>query len=155
MVGALVYQSFHEGMLETIGGLKRWLSIYVFPLISFNGDYIGIIGDKPIDHGYNINYEEFTDITEALEKYEDVRLCVLTGDSPDDIEPISLEDYEHPEDVLYILGFDYGDVEFEKLEKYKDRCDFVHIDTEGNFSALWSHTVLGITLWDRYRKKWQ
>ena len=79
MVGAIVYESFHEGMLECIGGLKRWLSIYVFPLISFGGEYIGVIGDMEIEHGYNITYERFSDITEALDKYSDLKLCVLAG----------------------------------------------------------------------------
>jgi hypothetical protein len=151
MVGALVYESFHEGMLECIGGLKRWLSIYVFPLISFGGNYIGVVGDREIEHGYNITYERFSDITEALDKYENLRLCVLVGNY--DGAVTSLENYQHPVDnILYVLGLDYGDVEFDKLEAYKDRCDFVHINTKDDFSSMWSHTILGITLWDRFRK---
>ena len=58
-----------------------------------------------------------------------------------------LEDFEHPEDVLYILG-NAGNTQ------YKNKGFSVKVKTIANKGLLWPHQAICIVLYDRI-KKWQ
>lgn len=153
MIGAIIYWDYHEETLTLVGGKKRWLSTFLFSLKAFNGTHIGLIGAPKIQHGYTgVECEEFSNIDDALKKWSKPRICVLVKDHPADIAPTNLSDYNHPDDIIYMVGGDYGDIEFGRLESYSDRCDFVHVEMEDETVPMWSSVILGIALRDKYTK---
>ena len=68
---------------------------------------------------------------------------------------VSLKDFAHPaDDVLYVVGSDYGQLDFEALSRggYLKDNDVVSIETPTSV-PLWSHVALAITLYDRSVKQ--
>ena len=65
---------------------------------------------------------------------------------------VSLEEFKHPEDVLYI----FGSAHFNPVLGYKREKDIVvTIPTINNIGGLWPHQCLAICLYDRMVKSWQ
>jgi len=148
-----MYWDVHPGMESIAGGSKRLLSMTIFAMQAFGATDLCLIGNPEIEHGYTIQHKEYPDLESVLDDYPDAKLVALVGEVPWGINPTLLFDYLHPDDnVLYIIGADYGDIEFEKIEHLD--VDYVHIETKNNVNHLWSCTVAGIVLYDRW-SQWQ
>ena len=92
------------------------------------------------------------DITTHLEEVSSAsKIVALVGSVPQGITKVPLKDYTHPEeDVLYVIGGDYSDIEFDACEA--NNADFVNISNGTDSPNLWSNVVAGIALRDRYIK---
>ena len=153
MIALVMYWDPHEEMQGLLGGPKRWLSIPLFVAQAFGATNLFLIGNPDIEHGYPVQHTEYNDLEDILSDNEGASVVALVGKCPEGVEPIPLTRYEHPEgDVLYIIGSDYGDIEFEKLHGYD--VEYVHIDSPVDISHFWSVSVASIVLYDRWTK-WQ
>ena len=84
----------------------------------------------------------------AVKRWPDLRLVVLDKD----YSTVSLQEYIHPEDALYIVGPDSDRVNISALNAYEaDRLDVVQILTPLD-APMWSPVALGIALYDRIIK---
>lgn len=119
---------------------KRWLSFYIFSMQAFGADTLILINGPEIKQGYDIEFEQYATIEEALEKHPDCKVVTITGEAEQ-----TLQGYEHPENCLYMVGNDYAEVP-------EIDGDHIRIDNSKDSKVLWSHNCVSITLYDRYVK---
>lgn len=151
MIGLIIYWDVHPDYVSVSGGAKRWLSSYIFTMEAFGADKLFIIGKPGISHGYNIQHTEHDTLDGIFQANSNAKIVALVGSVPQGITKVSLKDYIHPEeDVLYVIGGDYSDIEFDVCKA--NNADFVNISNGTNSPNLWSNVVAGIALRDRYIK---
>lgn len=68
------------------------------------------------------------------------------------VKPVSLVDYQHPTDVLYIFGSAHYNP---ALLHQTENDDVVMVPNRENSGVLWPHQVLVALLYDRLVKGWQ
>jgi len=149
MIGAISEWSVHPWILGNVG---RWMSFYNYTLKSFGIDTMIMLGNCPVSYEHSIPeivYENYLDLTTALEAHPNTNIVALCADGTH--SPVDLGSYTHPaEDVLYIVGSDYGEVNHTVLDNFNN---VDHVNIEGTLTQpLWGHVALAIAFWDRKRK---
>ena len=151
MIGLAIYWDVHDGFVSVTGGAKRWLSTFLFSLEAFGYTELFVIGNPNIVHGYNIQHQEYPDIEDVFNEYPNADIVACVGSVPENITAIPLNEFNHPEgDTIYVIGGDYGDIEFDKLPE--ERTSYIHIESATDMKNFWSMVVAGIVLRDRYVK---
>jgi hypothetical protein len=100
-----------------------------------------------------LKLKEFADYNEMLESCSDlVRVFVEPRTKHQNPETIWLDDFEHPENCVYI----FGSAHFNPTLKYKREEDsVVSIKTRIDGGGLWPSQCLCLILDDKRRKGWQ
>ena len=140
-VGLIVCWNTHAWITSHPGGPKRWLSFYIFAMQAFGADTLILIGGPKIEHGYDVIYKQYSTVKEALKDYPDFKVVSLSAKAKK-----TLQEYKHPKNkVLYLVGYDYGDIPDVPGDKLK-------IENYTNSTVLWSQNCVAILLYDRYIK---
>ena len=95
--------------------------------------------------------EQHDTMEEILESFGNIKKCFLewSQDFEDNgIPHVDLKDYEHPKDVMYVLGKSGTNNCYLMTED----DDAVSIVAPNNDYSLWGVTVIGIVLYDRMMK---
>jgi len=128
------------------------MSFYNYTLKSFGADTMIMIGNPPVHYEHTveeITYENYVDLISALDAHASANVVTLYLGK--DVEPHSLRDYRHPvEDVIYLTGSDYGEVNYPVL-KGRSNLDYVCIEMAGT-QSLWAHVAIAVALHDRVCK---
>ena len=149
MKALVIYWDPHQDYQYLVGGAKRWLSSYIFSMEAFGFDTLYVVGTPGINHGYNIQHKEYASLEEILDLHPEANIVSMVGSVPEGVVPVDLVNFVHPpENVLYIIGGDYSDIQFEILSKYES--SYVHIDGIIDQNNFWSNVVAGIVTRDRY-----
>lgn len=90
---------------------------------------------------------EYPSIVDTLDANPEQRVFV------DEAGEISLPNFEHPEDVIYVFGSAGTSPMRQRLVRESDLT--VSIPTIQNAGVLWPHQCLLIVLYDRLIKSWQ
>lgn len=93
------------------------------------------------------SYLAYSNLLEALEGLNNLSIVMLEPESyfiKKGIKPMSLKNFKHPKDCVYIIGPDYGGTDTSFLNK---DIYYVRIDTK-NDVPLWASTVMGIVAYD-------
>lgn len=147
MKALVIYWDPHNDYVFVNGGAKRWLSAYIFTMEMFGFDTLYVVGKPGITHGYNIQHKEVDTLNEVLHENPDAKVVVMTGAVPEGHDLYDLLNYNHPEgDVIYVIGGDYSEINFEMLDEHSP--DYVKITGVIENPNLWSHTVAAILLND-------
>ena len=119
---------------------KIELDLWYYPLKDFGVDEFAMTPISGIQ--LNNKVKEFKSVEDMIQHYNlPVILCTEHGNS-------TLEEFEHPEDALYLFNrTSGGDLTY--LQDYSLR-----IITKNNKGMLWGHQAASIILYDRF-KKWQ
>jgi len=116
---------------------KTELNLWYFPLKDFGVDEFAM---TPISGLNNNRVEEFHSVGDIIQYYNlPVILCTENGNS-------TLEEFEHPEDALYLFNRTSGGVIIEQPD-YSLR-----IKSKLNKGMLWGHQAASIILYDRFLK---
>lgn len=117
--------------------------LWIHPLREFGIDEIHM---TPIS-GVGIQHrriKEYHSLDEILGKYSD-----LTTVYVDESAPYTLQEFEHPENALYVFGKT-------GLSPYKiyanEHSTAVKIESINNNGGFWSHQAASIILYDRFLK---
>lgn len=129
---------------------KAWQSplneydLWIHPLREFGIDEMHMV---PIS-GIGIQkkrVKEYTDLVEILAAFPE-----LTPVYVDEFAPVSLPDFEHPKDALYI----FGKTSLSPYKYYAKEGDLsVKLDSVNNDGGFWSHQAATMILYDRFMKE--
>jgi hypothetical protein len=99
-----------------------------------------------------LGLEEFADYEKMLESCPDlVRVFIEPRTKHQNPDTIWLDDFEHPEDAVYI----FGSAHYNPTLKHKREQDFVvSIKTKIDSGGLWPSQCLCLVLDDKRRKGW-
>ena len=115
--------------------------LWVHPIHEFGIDEFHMVPVSGIDKARVI---EHNDLQEVLDANQD-----LTHVYFDEAGDVSLSDFVHPENALYILGR----TSLSPYKVYAQPGDtVVRIDTIANSGGFWSHQVAAMALYDRFLK---
>lgn len=103
----------------------------------------------PVTGIQNAFLREFADIDEIFASAARLDLQVVFVDES---APTKLREFEHPMDVLYVLG----KTSYSTFRSHKREQDLaVTIETPMGSGMLWGHQATNIILYDRLIKSWQ
>ena len=118
---------------------KTELDLWRFPLRELGVDELAM---TPVSGIVTNKVREFHSVEDIIEYYNlPVVVCDEKGE-------VSLEDFIHPKDALYLFNRTSGGV-------LPGKHDYsLRIETKNNKGMLWGHQAASIILYDRF-KKWQ
>ena len=130
----VVASIWEEGWNTPIKEFDLWY----YPLRDFGVDEFAM---TPVSGIFTNKVREFNTVEEIIEHYGlPVILCDEGGET-------SLQDFDHPEDALYLFGRTsrslLGSYEFNHSVK---------VETKNNKGLLWGHQAASIILYDRLLK---
>jgi len=91
--------------------------------------------------------EAYDSLDEFLDKYRGTKKFVFLIPRSEYQDAISLKDYEHPTDCVYIFGASYTNLP----DYVTDQDDVVCVDTPVDHQ-VWQYHIAGIVLYDRFLK---
>lgn len=154
MIGIVIYWDVHPWVTETRSGYKNWLNLVSYTMRTFNATDLFIIGEFPYVYDpapEELKVHNYQTLEAVLDAYSETQVVVFDNVS----EAIPLNAFPHPRDVdvLYLIGSDYGDQDYGTLDQRYERFQVVKIEvrTKGEM-LLWTPVVIGIALYDRFRK---
>jgi hypothetical protein len=107
----------------------------------------------------DVNLMERDNLKQVLLENKDLTFVFVEPQNPDNPmafhDAVSLEDFEHPKDVLYI----FGNAHYTTTKEKKEGDLSVTIPTIHNKGVPWPHACLMVILYDRLikrgKEKWQ
>ena len=149
MVGAVADWSMHRWILSDIG---RFMSFYNYTLTAFGATHLCMIGSPAVAYEHThvgITYASYTTLDDVVKAFPGVNLVALCNSETK--TPATLNTFVHPaEDVLYVVGSDYGDLDYPAVDRQAQKSYVIIEGAEA--MALWGHVALAIALHDRHVK---
>lgn len=150
MIGVVAYWSVHPYVTAQASGVQRWNTHYTYPMRTLNATHyflVNLPSDSIPFSTSELTYVEYACLEDILTAYPSANYVVLTNT----YSGTALRNYTHPsEDVIYVTGSDYGDVEMNKFDGYTS--DTVNIEVPNSTPQMYAHHASAIALYDRYVK---
>ena len=157
MVKVVAHWETWAGWKDDPQYLKRILAYHRYVLQAFNiTDFamVDIDGDCPDAIDLNTNFTKHSTLIDALQEHKNDKLVFLEAKThiPDDVPSSDASLYIHPQDVVYILGPEYGWFNWESLREngFLENADVIYMNLPGETpGSLMSHQALTAILYQR------
>jgi len=154
MIGAIAHWENAQWVVDSPYAQKKIIDFYKLTTKNFSAPHLILIdvdNQSPICGDEEITFESYKSLETAIEAHKEANFVFLEVKHkiPKEFKPDELKDFVHPpEDVYYVVGSDFGSIDFSRLNPKQKNYYAAYIET-GNAIPLWSHTALAIGLYDR------
>ena len=99
------------------------------------------------ERGADVPISRFYSLAEAVAARPDPRWVFLEKDVPNGAVAISLPDYQHPKDAIYVVGADARGI----VGATAEMGDWVKVPVASKY-PLWAAQAATIVMWDRWNR---
>lgn len=154
MIGAIAHWENAQWVIDSPYAQKKIVDFYKLTAKNFNAPHLILVdidNQNPACGDEEITFESYKNLGAAIEAHKKANFVLLEVKHkiPKEFKPVELKSFVHPpEDVYYVVGSDFGSIDFGQLDPKQKNLFTAFIETN-NTIPLWSHTTLAIGLYDR------